>query len=705
MASGGALGRLSVVLGLDSAEFTRGLNKSEYQAKQSLDSIAKNAKTAATAIAGLSVAVGAVAFATFVRETMQAEKEQAQLAAVLQSTGQAAGYSRQQLNDMASAMSLVSTVSAGEINEAQTTLLAFTGIAGEQFPKALQAAIDMATRTGMSVVQASETIGRALDIPSQGLSSLSKQGFRFTDDQKKLAERLEATGKTAEAQGIILSALQESYGGAAAAARDTFGGALTGLKNTINDLLTGDDGSLDGAKEAVNQLSATLASEQTKRAFAEFVSMIAGATIAFAEFMNTINNGDFWGWAITSGSEAENASAEITILAESLDKLKKTRQAFDDSAVPGWLVGDDIAILDAQIATAEKKLAYLRSVEKRNAIRVTSDPIALVDLTASGSGGGTGKGGTGKQKNTDPLGDLMKGLNIDHAMSEYQKYLDFIDSVTGRADMARLNEQTKWLEHARDLGAITAEEFEKGIESIYPVAEAATDAMGEFAVQAARNIESALGDGLFQILKGDFDNIGSAFADMMLRMVAEAQAAQLAKAMFGDYDKSGQIGGFIGNIAGALFGGGAPNTSYAPAHGFDSGGFTGPGGKYEPAGIVHRGEYVLNQEATRRIGVGTLNRMNKGYANGGLVGGGSSSGVGNTKIEIINQSGQPVQARSSGPRFDGKEYVTTIILSDLRNNGPIARTMGPANGRAHAKRRDGANDCGYREAIRGATGP
>ncbi|CTW48607.1 Minor tail protein precursor H [Escherichia coli] len=51
-----------------------------------------------------------------------------------------------------------------------------------------------------------------------------------------------------------------------------------------------------------------------------------------------------------------------------------------------------------------------------------------------------------------------------------------------------------------------------------------------------------------------------------------------------------------------------------------TGGFTGTGGKYEPAGIVHRGEFVFTKEATSRIGVGNLYRLMRGYATGGYVG-------------------------------------------------------------------------------------
>lgn len=74
-----------------------------------------------------------------------------------------------------------------------------------------------------------------------------------------------------------------------------------------------------------------------------------------------------------------------------------------------------------------------------------------------------------------------------------------------------------------------------------------------------------------------------------------------------------------GGILGMLFGGA---TSFNPAGKvglFDKGGFTGPGGKYDPAGIVHKGEYVFDQDSVKRIGLDRLKALH-GYANGGLVG-------------------------------------------------------------------------------------
>lgn len=50
----------------------------------------------------------------------------------------------------------------------------------------------------------------------------------------------------------------------------------------------------------------------------------------------------------------------------------------------------------------------------------------------------------------------------------------------------------------------------------------------------------------------------------------------------------------------------------AAAVGFASGGYTGPGGKYQPAGIVHKGEYVFDQASTNRIGVSQLEALRNG---------------------------------------------------------------------------------------------
>lgn len=109
---------------------------------------------------------------------------------------------------MAAAMEGITTKSAGEFNQAQTVLLGFTNIVGEQLPQALKQAANFSVRTGADMKSAAETVGRALDIPSVGMASLARQGFKFSESQIEAAEKLEQTGRIAEAQQIVLNALE-----------------------------------------------------------------------------------------------------------------------------------------------------------------------------------------------------------------------------------------------------------------------------------------------------------------------------------------------------------------------------------------------------------------------------------------------------------------------------------------------------------------
>ncbi|MBO1765166.1 hypothetical protein JQN64_28770, partial [Escherichia coli] len=59
---------------------------------------------------------------------------------------------------------------------------------------------------------------------------------------------------------------------------------------------------------------------------------------------------------------------------------------------------------------------------------------------------------------------------------------------------------------------------------------------------------------------------GARFGEMVLRMASDAAAANLAGALFGDFGKSGQIGGLLGGLASSLFGGAiSASSSYVSA--------------------------------------------------------------------------------------------------------------------------------------------
>jgi len=68
--------------------------------------------------------------------------------------------------------------------------------------------------------------------------------------------------------------------------------------------------------------------------------------------------------------------------------------------------------------------------------------------------------------------------------------------------------------------------------------------------------------------------------------------------------------------------------------GFAEGGFTGAGGRYEPAGLVHRGEFVFSAPSVQRLGAGNLDRMHRGYAGGGMVGAASRAAASRTPVHV-----------------------------------------------------------------------
>ena len=61
---------------------------------------------------------------------------------------------------------------------------------------------------------------------------------------------------------------------------------------------------------------------------------------------------------------------------------------------------------------------------------------------------------------------------------------------------------------------------------------------------------------------------------------------------------------------------------------FAVGGYTGPGGVFEPAGVVHKGEYVFSQASVNRIGVPVLDALHNGAAPVAGQPAGSATGAG-----------------------------------------------------------------------------
>jgi phage-related protein len=163
----------------------------------------------------------------------------AQTEAVVKSTGMAAGFTAQQLADMAGSMSATSgnSIFADDaILGAQNVLATFTQIKGVSFKGATQAILDISQAMGTDLQSSALQVGKALNDPVAGISALSRVGVSFTEDQKALIQSMVDVGDVAGAQQIIIDELGKEFGGSAAAAVDTFAGQQIVLAEQFADV-------------------------------------------------------------------------------------------------------------------------------------------------------------------------------------------------------------------------------------------------------------------------------------------------------------------------------------------------------------------------------------------------------------------------------------------------------------------------------------
>nr|ELR5034445.1 phage tail tape measure protein [Providencia stuartii] len=214
--------------------------------------------------------------------------------------------------------------------------------------------------------------------------------------------------------------------------------------------------------------------------------------------------------------------------------------------------------------------------------------------------------------------------------------------------------------------------------------ERATDVYGNVA-QISQSAFQGMSNSLSDFVltgKANFADFTRSFLEMTTKMLMQMAMLNAMKAAFG--------GNAVGNFLGLK--------------GHSEGGYTGDGGKYQPMGIVHGGEFVFTKEATQRLGIANLYRLmdygQKGYASGGYVGGSAPmsvtqptafiarnpqvAGGGNVQINLggINiESGQQQQPSSnqtnaSSLKREFQQMIEVGVNNLLRNPASaLSRTI------------------------------
>ncbi len=649
-------------------------------AAKGLGQAAAGAQTAQRSMGGLRATVArltgafaglgaALSFRAVIAATTDQEAALAQIEARIRSTGGAAGVTTQQLADMAGRLQNVTTFADDQINAMQSVLLTFTRVTGATFEEATEAILDMSQAMGQDLTSTAVQVGKALNDPIEGATALRRVGVQLTDAQEALIKSLVKTGDVAGAQRVILKELSTEFGGAARAARDTFGGALKGLQNAFADLFEAHTG-LPAARAEIEKLSDVLADPEFQAAADRITSsLVSGfATLLgslpdvvrhlreIAPLIGTIG-GAFAGGRVGAtvgsafGPVGTGVGGTVGLLAGGIGGNLLGRDVRDggDPAAgrierrpaavqparprPSPQTADttDTKAADQRAKAIAGVIAALR--EEADTFGLTAEQAQIYRLSTMGA--------TDAQlEQAMALASQITGLRdkeaADKAAAEAQKQRaqesarlaaadrEVADALAEELHLITLGGRERAQEEAtRRLSAEATDEQVRAVRALagalYDQQEAAKEAgdqMSEFAIQAARNMQSAFADFLFDPFSEGLQGMLSGFVDVLRRMVSEALAAKLGEALFGSLLTGGAAaaggaagGGSTGLIGGLLAGlfhsggvvgsGGAtrnmPALAFAGAPRLHAGGLAAD----EMPAILRRNEEVLTRDDPR----------------------------------------------------------------------------------------------------------
>nr|DAX93686.1 MAG TPA: Tail tape measure [Bacteriophage sp.] len=275
---------------------------------------------------------------------------------------------------------------------------------------------------------------------------------------------------------------------------------------------------------------------------------------------------------------------------------------------------------------------------------------------------------------------LLGKTRQEQELMQYNHQLDLeaarLKIGMSQENIAKLDEEIAKLKERRGIIQQQTEEsrgsailgFQQGMKTIEDQVSDVAGNISNITVNAFNGMSDALTD-FIMTGKADFNSLAKSIIKDIVQMTTKMIIFASLKAAFGGTS----FGKFMGFSGGGL----VPELKYTGGLvGFDEGGFTGIGGKYTPAGIVHKGEYVITKEATARLGRGFLDHLNygsvrRGFANGGGVGvprlptmAYQPKSSGDIAVKVIN-NGEPMDATVSQQSRNGQLEITLELVRQI----------------------------------------
>ncbi len=156
-----------------------------------------------------------------VHAAAEAEQSQVRLKLAMKSTADTVGVSAAEMKQLGESMSKSSTFSDSSIRSAQTAMLGFQSVRGDNFKNALKTATDLAAFMGQDLPAATQALGMAMQYPEHGMQRLRREGVALTEQQM---DYVKAGVTAAQQQSRLLEVVQQRVAGSAEAMRGTLSG-------------------------------------------------------------------------------------------------------------------------------------------------------------------------------------------------------------------------------------------------------------------------------------------------------------------------------------------------------------------------------------------------------------------------------------------------------------------------------------------------
>jgi len=318
-------------------------------------------------------------------------------------------------------------------------------------------------------------------------------------------------------------------------------------------------------------------------------------------------------------------------------------------------------------------------------------PVSLKDYPAEG-----------KKKKGDGGGSANEYEREVAAVQKKIEALRVEAEMVGKTayEQDKAKEVQRLLSAAKEAEIPITDELKQKINDLAGSYAAVADQVRNAKAEHDRLIDSAdqMRDAFKDVTKGFVSDLmhgksaAEALSNALMRMadrLLDRAMDVLTQGLLGKFGTGGGgiFGSLFGGLFAGLFGGAAAPATATPTMGglYDVGGYTGPGHRLEPAGVVHRGEYVFDADTTRAIGVGNLEAMRRasrrGYASGGWVGASPSVAASAPTAVIqqtfINNSSASVSTREEPDGRGGRRQV--VVIEDA-----VGRAVSRPGSSAHA---------------------